>query len=107
MTWRERRNNWERMGLCVNCGGLRLESEYRMCIKCREKQRNYLYGKNEYPRKMTFEEAFKMQPEIPKNHKCWGCVWGKFEGSVFFCPFMECVKRKPEENVIDEVQDEN
>lgn len=35
-------------------------------------------------------------PEIRKNHKCWYCEWGKFEGDRFFCPFIAgtCVKEK-------------
>ena len=31
--------------------------------------------------------------EAPKQPaKCVGCVWGRFEGTVQFCPLQKCVK---------------
>jgi len=33
---------------------------------------------------------------IPKDHKCWGCVWARFVGTGFFCPWPEgmCLKKE-------------
>ena len=34
---------------------------------------------------------------IPKNHKCWFCIWATYVGTGFFCPLPKgvCVKQKP------------
>lgn len=101
MSTKQEREKWERMGLCIDCGGLRLEPKYRRCAKCRELQWGRIYGKG-YTRNLTFEELFKVQPEIRKNHKCWNCEWRRFEGDRFFCPFVEgtCIKNGTVNNVL-------
>ena len=90
---REQRREWERRGLCSNCGGLRLELEWKTCARCRERSREKMraiYAKD----KMPEPEKPVVMPEIRKNHKCWYCEWRKFEGDRLFCPFAEgtCVK---------------
>lgn len=93
MAHAEKRLKWERMGLCTNCGGLKLEPKFNTCAKCREKSREKmrrLYAKDNVPEPVKL----KIAPEIRKDHKCWYCEWKKFEGDRFFCPFAEgtCVK---------------
>lgn len=94
MASKEKRNEWERMGLCTHCGGLKLEPEFRMCAKCRAKSRENVQGIYWREKQPIAPEKPKVLPEIRKNHKCWNCEWRKFEGDRFFCPFVEgtCVK---------------
>jgi hypothetical protein len=87
----EKRLKWERMGLCSNCGGLRLEPAYKTCARCRANDR-------EKRLKAKYSE-FEVQKNIGErtiksDHKCWACEWGRFEGDRFFCPFAEgtCAK---------------
>lgn len=87
----ERRLQWERMGLCCKCGGLRLEPAYKWCAECRSKNREkklrYLYG--------NFPEPSKVEKRsVPSDHKCWTCEWSRYEDDRFFCPFVEgtCAK---------------
>lgn len=94
MTYAEKRAQWERMGLCTTCGGLKLEPEWRTCAKCRMRSREKMraiYAKEKLP---IEPEKPKVMPEIRKDHKCWHCEWSRFEGDRFFCPFAEgtCVK---------------
>lgn len=104
MTWKERHEQWERMGLCTNCGGLRLDLEYRMCAKCRAKERERkraLYAKD-----MPVDEKPRIMPEIRKNHKCWYCEWRRFEQDRFFCPFVEGTCMKDGNAFVEPVKDE-
>lgn len=106
MTIREEHLKWLKAGLCVKCGGLKLKPEYTMCEKCRSIAR-----KARVESKQTFKAPkIKVYPEIRKDHKCWNCVWSKFEGDRFFCPFMEglCVKEvnTSEDNECNEVNEE-
>lgn len=29
---------------------------------------------------------------LPKNHKCYGCVWYPRDVDVLYCPFQKCVR---------------
>lgn len=93
MTWREKKEQWERMGFCTMCGGLQLDPAYKTCAKCRSKRREREL-RNKYA---TFPDEPKLEKRTVSNdHKCWTCEWGRFEGDRFFCPFVEgtCVKEK-------------
>lgn len=91
MTWKEKHDKWERMGLCTVCGGLRLDPAYKTCARCRAKSRE----KKIQSIYADFPQA-PIASEISSDHKCWTCEWGRFEGDRFFCPFVEgtCVKEK-------------
>jgi len=97
----------KRKGLCPNCGGFRLDLDYATCAKCRSEWRDRRWAKSkkrekelERERERALELAFsaidaKKDREIVKSdHKCWTCVWSRFEGDRFFCPFAEgtCIK---------------
>lgn len=98
MTKKEVKEERRRKGLCVNCGGLRLDPAYVWCAKCRTRHKELrilrdlaLEGDNQAP----------VKPEkIRSDHKCWTCEWGRFEGDRFFCPFIEgtCVKEQKNED---------
>jgi hypothetical protein len=47
----------------------------------------YLLGVD-YAEKKAESEA----QQIPKDHKCWNCVWANYVGTGFFCPLVGCVK---------------
>lgn len=106
------------LGLCVKCGmDVENPEKYVMCSACREKQRGLFnteemrtYRRN-YQRnyreevKHTLERiAIEVQKlsaaknlrsdrkDIPKDHKCWDCVWGRWHGDRFFCPLVGCIK---------------
>lgn len=88
----EQRAKWGRMGLCTNCGGLRIDPKYDMCHRCREQIRDAKIRKK-------FGDGVKKPKkhrEVSPKHKCWGCVWGTFIGDGFYCPRVEgtCVKEK-------------
>ena len=91
MTEKEKRDKWERMGLCRNCGGLKLEPQYLYCSRCRAKERDK--RRRAMLEKMN-EAPIPQYAEISQDHKCWYCVWKRFEGDRFFCPMIECVKEK-------------
>lgn len=78
----EQRSKWARMGLCTNCGGLRLDPKYDMCQRCRSDIRDAKikrkYG--DEPKKI------KAPREVSPKHKCWDCVWSTFTGDGFYCP---------------------
>lgn len=106
------------LGLCVRCGmNVEEPEKYVVCSECREDRRLY-YSTNEkrewrreYQRayreelKHTLERiaievqkltgAYKLKSdrrEIPREHKCWGCVWSRYHGDRFYCPLVGCVK---------------
>lgn len=92
MAIKERRDQWERMGLCTNCGRMKLEPQYAWCSRCRAKER-------EKKRRAMLEQMkvvlIPRYAEISKDHKCWYCEWKRFEGDRFFCPLVgTCVKEK-------------
>ena len=92
MTYAAKRKQWEQMGLCLSCGGLKLEPEYKTCVRCRERKREQMRAI--YAKDKPIPEKPKVMPEIRKDHKCWFCEWRRFEQDRFFCPFVEgtCVK---------------
>ena len=86
------------MGICIYCSGMIDAPQYSLCEKCRAKKReeNAIY--RESLRKLH-EKCFEPIPEeekrIPEDHKCWTCVWSRFEGDRFFCPIIgTCVKEE-------------
>ena len=81
----------ERMGLCVECGGLKTYPHHRMCDKCKAKEKAKRLTKLMEP---TEVEAKLRSLEVKPDHKCWSCEWGRFEGDRFFCPLVlgTCVK---------------
>lgn len=92
----EQRSKWAKMGLCVNCGGLRFNPEYDMCARCREKAR-------EMKIRRKYGDAgkkIKIPREVSPNHKCWNCVWSTFVGDGFYCPrpVGTCVKEKKQDD---------
>lgn len=80
------------MGICVLCSGMIDNTKYSLCASCRVKKReqNAAYKEMKEVRKLLHEKLFAFPQEekiIPEDHKCWTCVWSKFEGDRFFCPF--------------------
>lgn len=106
---KEQRTEWERMGLCTECGGLKLDPKFRMCVRCRDKKRDYMRGlyAKDYPK--STPDRIKVRPEIRKNHKCWNCEWGRYATDRFFCPFVEgtCVKTGTMNGIEKEKHDED
>lgn len=93
MITKEKRAEWERMGLCTVCGGINLDPAYRHCARCRDKQRE---KRAKYAFNAYVEEKKTVRPAISPDHKCWNCVWSSFAGDRFFCPFGVgmCAKEK-------------
>lgn len=81
-----------KMGLCIKCGCMNDNPEYSICEKCRAERREYLAKLKKI--KECTEQVQEAPHDIPENHKCWGCVWSKFEGDRFFCPFPEGICAK-------------
>ena len=88
----EQRAKWGRMGLCTNCGVLRLDPKYDMCQRCRDQMRDLQIKKKQ--RKEP--KKYKPPREVSPKHKCWNCVWSTFTGDGFYCPRPEgtCIKEK-------------
>lgn len=83
------------MGVCVYCGGLIDNTQYSSCDKCRAewRERNALYRENLRKLRDKCEVVVPEVKEVPEDHKCWTCVWSRFEGDRFFCPLVgTCVK---------------
>lgn len=98
MISREQRLEWERVGLCTNCGGLKLNPTYNWCEKCRAMERAKRNKKALADFQPTRPARTKEKPAVSETHKCWGCEWGKFLGDRFFCPFPYGVCMKDEAN---------
>ena len=106
------------LGLCVKCGmNVENPEKYVTCAACREIARTRKYSeekrefRKEYMRQyrdelkatmhrisqsvqklMDAKELSVKHDEIPKNHKCWTCVWSRWHGDRFFCPLVGCIK---------------
>lgn len=113
MTDRERKRalheKRQAMGLCIRCSGLIDNPEYKTCYACRAKIRDSMAEyrqktkeSEELRRKLQLEELKRRASgvDIPADHKCWTCVWSRFEGDRFFCPFVigTCIKEGKHED---------
>ena len=93
------------MGICIYCSGMIDDPQYSFCARCREKKREKNAKYREYLHKlhnMSEETAPNPPKEVPSNHKCWTCVWSRFEGDRFSCPFPEGICEKDEKKEVQE-----
>lgn len=112
------------LGLCTRCGAYMPNNEYYItCEECRRKARKYesrseqKEWRREYMRMWRAKEKAmleqiakavqKLAPtdelksdrrEVPPEHKCWQCEWGRFHEDRFFCPLVGCVKENRRTN---------
>lgn len=120
-TWRQRTYYARKeLGICVNCGmDVEEPGKFVMCAACREKQRQrndtdeMRTWRRKYQREYRAMDAKRVleriaievrkltsnngdlrsaRKDIPKDHKCWDCVWSRHHGDRFFCPLVGCVK---------------
>ena len=83
------------MGICVRCSGMIDNPQYAMCSKCLAKRREESANYRDKLKKLRekCEVVVPETEEISEDHKCWTCVWSRFEGDRFFCPLVgTCVK---------------
>lgn len=88
------------LGLCVYCAKLLDDTTRYSCASCRAKKQEHKAKAKEKKigkHMLLYLEEKKQEPieiVIPEDFKCWNCVWGRFLGDRFFCPFPYgiCVK---------------
>lgn len=90
------------MGICVKCGCMIDNPQYKTCASCRSKGREAMTAfrdrkkEMEERRKAILAEKARREAEGARitEHSCYPCQWGKFDGDRVFCLFAEgtCAK---------------